>query len=39
LGWYALVTVETLGSLPADHARRGEVEAIFRRVCAGLKHT
>jgi hypothetical protein len=22
---------------PADHAQRAEVEAIFRRVCAGLK--
>ncbi len=37
--WYALVTVETLASLPADHAQREEVEAIFRRVCAGLKRT
>jgi len=39
LGWYALVTVETLADLPKDHARRAEMEAIFRRLAAGLKRT
>ena len=39
LGWYALVLVETLVDLPKDHARRGEMEDIFRRLAAGLKRT
>ena len=39
LGWYALVTVETLAVLPKDHPRRAEVEDIFRRLAAGLKRT
>lgn len=39
LGWYALVTVETLAELPKVHPRRGEVESIFRRLAAGLKRT
>jgi len=39
LGWYALVVVETLADLPADHPRRPEVEDIFRRLAAGLKRT
>ena len=39
LGWYALVTVETLADLPKDHPRRAEVEDIFRRLAAGLKRT
>ena len=39
LGWYALVTVETLADLPKDHPRRAEVEDIFRRLAAGLKKT
>jgi len=39
LGWYALVTVETLANLPKDHPRRAEVEDIFRRLAAGLKRT
>ncbi len=39
LGWYTLVTVETLATIPEKHPRRAEVEAIFRRVAAGLKRT
>jgi len=39
LGWYTLVTVETLAALPATHPRRAELAAVFRRVCAGLKRT
>ena len=39
LGWYALVTVETLALLPKDHPRRAEVEDIFRRLAAALQHT
>ncbi len=39
LGWYALVTAETLACLPKDHPRRAEVEDIFRRLAAGLKQT
>jgi unsaturated rhamnogalacturonyl hydrolase len=39
LGWYALVTVETLAVVPKDHPRRAEVEDIFRRLAAGLKRT
>ncbi|HSL22435.1 MAG TPA: glycoside hydrolase family 88 protein [Vicinamibacterales bacterium] len=37
LGWYALMLVETLESLPPDHRRRPEVERIFRRLAAALK--
>jgi rhamnogalacturonyl hydrolase YesR len=37
LGWYALVLVETLTDLPRDHAKRAEMEDIFRRLAAGLK--
>lgn len=39
LGWYALITVETLADLPKTHPRRAEVEVIFRRLAAGLKRT
>ncbi len=39
LGWYALVTVETLANLPKDHPQRAEMETIFRRLAAGLKRT
>lgn len=39
LGWYALVTVETLADLPQDHPKRAETEAVFRRLAAGLKRT
>jgi len=39
LGWYALVTVETLAILPKDHPRRAEVEDIFRQLATGLKKT
>ena len=39
LGWYALVLVETLADLPKDHARRAEMEDIFRRLAAGLRRT
>jgi unsaturated rhamnogalacturonyl hydrolase len=37
LGWYALVLVETLADLPRSHARRAEMEDLFRRLAAGLK--
>jgi rhamnogalacturonyl hydrolase YesR len=39
LGWYALIVVETLADLPKDHAKRPEMEDIFRRMAAGLKRT
>jgi rhamnogalacturonyl hydrolase YesR len=39
LGWYALVTVETLAVLPRDHPKRAEVTDIFVRLAAGLKRT
>jgi unsaturated rhamnogalacturonyl hydrolase len=39
LGWYALVMAETLANLPKNHARRPEMEDIFRRLAAGLKRT
>ena len=39
LGWYALVLVETLADLPKNHAKRAEMEDIFRRLAAGLKRT
>ena len=39
LGWYALVMVETLADLPKNHAKRSEMEDIFRRLAAGLKRT
>ncbi len=39
LGWYALILVETLGVMPADHPRRAEVEDIYRRLAAALART
>ncbi len=39
LGWYALVVVETLAVLPKNHPQRPEVEDIYHRLAAGLKHT
>ncbi|MGP8246834.1 MAG: glycoside hydrolase family 105 protein [Bryobacteraceae bacterium] len=39
LGWYALVVVETLAALPADHPRRAEVLDIYTRLAAALKRT
>jgi rhamnogalacturonyl hydrolase YesR len=39
LGWYALILVETLAVLPADHPRRATVEDILRRLAAGLKRS
>jgi len=38
LGWYALVVAEALADLPKDHPRRAEVEDVFLRLAAGLKH-
>jgi rhamnogalacturonyl hydrolase YesR len=38
-GWYALVVVETLAVLPADHSDRPAVEQIFLRLAAALKQT
>jgi len=37
LGWYALITVETLAGLPKNHPKRAEVTDIFVRLAAGLK--
>jgi unsaturated rhamnogalacturonyl hydrolase len=37
LGWYALVVPEALAVLPGDHPGRPAVEAIFRRLAAGLQ--
>ncbi|MGA2060034.1 MAG: alginate lyase family protein [Thermoguttaceae bacterium] len=39
LGWYALVAAETLAVIPKDHAKRPELEDIFRRLVVGLKRT
>ena len=39
LGWYALVVVETLASLPPDHPRRADVLDIYTRLAAALKRT
>jgi rhamnogalacturonyl hydrolase YesR len=39
LGWYALILVETLAVLPADHPRRAEVQGILRALAVGLKRT
>jgi rhamnogalacturonyl hydrolase YesR len=36
LGWYALILVETLDALPADHADRAALLAITRALAAGL---
>ena len=37
LGWYALILAETLGYMPKDHPRRGEVLDIYVRLAAALK--
>ncbi len=37
LGWYALITAETLADLPQSHPRRPEIEDIFHRLAVGLK--
>jgi rhamnogalacturonyl hydrolase YesR len=39
LGWYALILVETLSILPANHAGRATVLDIYVRLAAGLKRT
>src|SRR3990172_1339843 len=39
LGWYALILVEALEVLPADHPKREEVNDIYRRLAAGLIRT
>jgi rhamnogalacturonyl hydrolase YesR len=36
LGWYALTLVETLEVLPKNHPNRPAVEAVLRRLAAGL---
>ena len=38
LGWYALVITETLRRMPADHPRRAEVLAVYRKLATGLKN-
>lgn len=39
LGWYALVVVEALAALPADHRERPALLAIFRELSEGLRLT
>jgi len=39
LGWYALILVETLAVLPADHPGRSEVESIYRELADELRRT
>jgi rhamnogalacturonyl hydrolase YesR len=39
LGWYALVLVETLTLMPADHPRRTEVMKICQGLLEGLRRT
>jgi unsaturated rhamnogalacturonyl hydrolase len=39
LGWYALILVEALAVLPADHPRRSEVERIYCQLAEGLRRT
>ena len=39
LGWYALIITETLRLMPADHPRRAEVLAVYRKLANGLKTT
>jgi unsaturated rhamnogalacturonyl hydrolase len=37
LGWYALILVEALETLPAEHPQRAEVLEIYRRLAVALK--
>lgn len=37
LGWYALVLVEALETIPATHPRYAEIKDIYTRMAAGLK--
>jgi unsaturated rhamnogalacturonyl hydrolase len=39
LGWYAMALVDILPDVPADHAGRSELIAIFASLAAGLKAT
>lgn len=39
LGWYALILVEALETLPTEHPKRAEILDIYRRLAAGLKYT
>jgi rhamnogalacturonyl hydrolase YesR len=39
LGWHALVVVETLKVLPADHPKRAEILKLFRDLAEGLRRT
>lgn len=39
LGWYALILVETLHLMPADHPDRPQVLAIWRELAEGLART
>jgi len=36
MGWYAMGLVETLGFIPPDHPRRGELIAILRRLAEAV---
>jgi unsaturated rhamnogalacturonyl hydrolase len=37
LGWYGLILVEALETLPVDHPKRAEIQDIFKRLAIGLK--
>ena len=37
LGWYALILVETLALMPADHPKRAQVMDILLKLAAGLR--
>ncbi|MBC7255856.1 MAG: glycoside hydrolase family 88 protein, partial [Chloroflexi bacterium] len=37
LGWYALILIETLAALPADHPQRGVILRIFEDLAEGLR--
>lgn len=39
LGWYALVVVETLEALPAEHPKRAEILSVLRELVEGLLRT
>ena len=39
LGWYALVLVEALETIPESHPKYNELKNIFVRLAAGLKNT
>ena len=36
MGWYVMAILEVLDALPQDHARRGELIAVFNKVCEAI---